>query len=537
MAALLIALLAAAPVVRVVVYPDRAQVTRAQAGSCAAGTASIAFDGITPAADPASFRAASPDAQVLGVRVELVAHAEAFAPEAEKLNAQIRDLEDGVRAINDQRSRATSQESSSARFAEVAAQLVGREMMQGAPDAASWERAFDASLQARLSAVDSRHKSAGDERELARKLADLRARQAQLAQAQQRQSYRAEVVVGCGEEATARAELSYLVGGSWWEPAYEARVAEETASPATGRSRMAEASKDGSVELSMFATVRQATGEDWKRAQVILSTAIPRSDATPPEVSALRVGALERKAEKKVLVRRDVAQEHAEAGADNAPAEPGAPGLAVESQGLSVQLVVREPADVAGDGTPARLFVGAHKLAARFAYRTVPKLLPYVFRVADLVNTAPFPLLPGQLDVFGRSGFIARAPLERVAEGAKFHLAFGLEDRVEVKRLVLEELQRDTGLFGQNKRFRYAYRFELTSHLEKPESIELSDHLPLSELDDVKVELEDKTSAPREVGKDDGIVRFQVALQPGEKKSIDLAFHVDVPGSYESGGL
>jgi uncharacterized protein (TIGR02231 family) len=287
----------------------------------------------------------------------------------------------------------------------------------------------------------------------------------------------------------------------------------------------------------MFATVRQSTGESWKRAQIVLSTAIPRSDATPPEVRTLRVGALERKAEKKVLVRRDEEQRHAEAAGAAASGEETAPGMEAQAQGLSVQLKVKDLSEIAGDGTPARLFVGANKLDAVFAYRTVPKLMPYVFRVADLVNTAPFPLLPGSVDTFRRSGFIARTPIERIAEGQRFHLTFGLEENIKIKRVVVDEIQRDSGLFGQNKRFRYAYRLELISNLDRAEQVEVADHVPVSELDDVRVELEDKTTAGHKIDAQDGLVSWKVALPARAKKSLDLAFHVDVPGSYDAGGL
>jgi hypothetical protein len=32
-------------------------------------------------------------------------------------------------------------------------------------------------------------------------------------------------------------------------------------------------------------------------------------------------------------------------------------------------------------------------------------------------------------------------------------------------------------------------------------------------------------------------VLWKIALQPNEKRTVDLAFHVDLPASYDSGGL
>jgi uncharacterized protein (TIGR02231 family) len=525
MAALIAALLLAAPSLRAVVYPDRAQVTRAGAATCGPRGASLIFDGLTPAADASSFRAVSADGAVMGVRTELRANDQAFTPEAEKVDAEIRAVELELRALQDTRGRAAQQSRLSDRMLDVASALISREMVQPAPDAAAWDGAFESSLKTRYASAASNAEVDAKQREARRKLEELRIKRALLGQAMQRQSYRAEVLLGCAQGAPVHAELSYIVGGASWEPTYEARADE----------------KAGRVELSMFATVRQATGEDWKDAAIVLSTAIPRSDATPPEVRALRVGALERQAEKKVLVRRDEELQHAEEGGAAGGGEAGgggpAEGLSAEAQGLSVQLRVKDPASLTGDGTPARLFVGAHKLAAAFAYRSVPKLMPYVFRVADLVNTAPFPLLPGPLDAFRRSGFIARTPLERVAEGQKFHLTFGLEDGLKVKRVVLDEIRRDAGFLNTKSRFRFAYKFEVENHLDRGETVELTDHLPVSELDDVNVEVEERTTKPSEYRKDDGIVTWKIAVPSGAKQAVELAFHVDVPSSYDASGM
>jgi len=77
-------------------------------------------------------------------------------------------------------------------------------------------------------------------------------------------------------------------------------------------------------------------------------------------------------------------------------------------------------ATVAGDGTEQRLFVARHRLKASFGFRTAPRAQPYVFRVAELVNTAPFPLLAGALSAFRSTGLIARYGIEGVAEARCF---------------------------------------------------------------------------------------------------------------------
>jgi hypothetical protein len=52
-------------------------------------------------------------------------------------------------------------------------------------------------------------------------------------------------------------------------------------------------------------------------------------------------------------------------------------------------------------------------------------------------------------------------------------------------------------------------------------------------LNDVKVEVDAKTTPGYALRPDDGILVWKPTLNPRDKKTFDLAFHVDVPSSYE----
>jgi uncharacterized protein (TIGR02231 family) len=515
-------LLTAAPKVdKVVVYPDRAQVSRVLPVACGP-RAQVTFLGIPPAASATTFRARVVGGTLEGLRSEERTRDEQFAPELKSLDEQVRKLELEAAVLEDASTRGHELARLGAQYGEVAVQLVSREMADGKPDVKAWGTAFDMSLGARLKAAAEEVELNAKRRALDNKLEDLRRKQQRLAAASQRREWVAEVLVSCPVGGNAQVELTYLVGGAAWQPSYEARADEGA----------------GVVEVTTYATLRQATGEDWTQAKLILSTAVPTENATPPEIAPLKVYSEERDAEKKVLVRRDEAIEHAEGGkslSDGAPS--GQPALAARPQGLSVQLSVPEPGDVPGDGSPVRLFVAKHRMKAAFALRTTPKLAPFAFRVADLTNQAPFPLLAGALDAFRSTGFIARYPLARVAEGAVFHLTFGIEESLRVKRTVLEEVKRDTGLFNGNRRYHYSYYFELANYGAKATELEVSDHFPVSEMDDVKVELEPQTTAGYQVNAQDGVATWKVKLNPTDKKKVVLAFYVDIPSSYDSGGL
>jgi uncharacterized protein (TIGR02231 family) len=333
----------------------------------------------------------------------------------------------------------------------------------------------------------------------------------------------AEVLLVCPAEAAGQAsevELSYVVGGAGFSTEHEARLEPH----------------ERGVHLLSYATITQSTGEDWRAARITLSTAVPRQNATPPNIASLRVYADPREPPKRVLVSRQELHEHAEAPTDknsNADRPVGGKSLPQQrDQGLSVQFVLSAPADILGDGTPSRLVFAESKLPAHLSYRTAPKLLPYVFRVADLINGGGYPLPAGPLDVFRKGQFIARYTLPEVARGARFQLTFGLEDRFKVKRHVIDEIARDKGWFGGTRRHRYVYRFEVTNYLDRQDEIELSEHIPVSELDDIKVVLAPETTPGYKLSSDDGILTWRLPLRPGEKRLLSLSYFVDVPASY-----
>ncbi|MDP3158362.1 MAG: mucoidy inhibitor MuiA family protein [Archangium sp.] len=502
----------------VVVFPDRAQVTRVTTLTCGARVP-VSFENIPPIATQDSFRARVTGGAVDGMRAELVKNEKEFSPKAEALVKSLEALQLEIENTTDQMSRAQTQTKVGRQYTDIAVTLVSREMAAEKPDLKNWQSAFDSSLGASLSAAKLTSEINAKLRQLRLKEEELRRQLDEVRLEQNRQSWTVEVLASCPAGKTAELALTYLVGGASWTPVYEARADES----------------GGAVDFSTWATIVQRTGEDWSQVELTLSTAVPSQNATPPDLKVLKVSAYEKAVEKKVLVRRDEYVEQAQTGSGG---ETESTGQAVaKSQGLSVQLRVPEKSKVPGDNAPVRLFVGLTKMKASFELRAMPKLMPVAFRVAELTNTAAWPLLAGRVDAFRSTGMVGRYALERVPQGGAFSLTFGVEEAVRVKRTIVDELKRDTGLFNGNKRFTYAYAFEVANYGKTPIEVALAEHLPVSEMNDIIVAVGEKTTAGYQLNPKDGIAKWKVSLKAGEKKKVDFAFRVDVPSSYETGGL
>jgi uncharacterized protein (TIGR02231 family) len=503
----------------VVVFPDRAQVTRESAVTCGARVP-VSFENIPPSAAQDSFRARMVGGgSVDGMRAELVKREKEFGAKAESLVAALEALQLEIENASDQLSRAQNQTKVGRQYTEIAVQLVSKEMAAERPDVKSWQSAFDNSLGSSLTAAKATSEVNAKLRALRLKEEELRRQLDEVRVEQNRQSWTVEVLVSCQAGKSGQLALTYLVGGASWTPVYEARADEA----------------GNAVDFSTWATINQRTGEDWNQVELTLSTAVPSQNATPPDLKVLKVSAWEKQPEKKVLVRREELVEEAQVGSGGESESSGKP--VAKNQGLSVQLRVPEKSRVPGDNAPVRLFVGSTKMKASFELRAMPKLIPVAFRVAELTNQAAWPLLPGRVDAFRSTGLVGRYPLERVPQGGAFTLTFGVEDAVRVKRTIVDELKRDTGLFNGNKRFSYVYSFELGNYGKAPIEVTLAEHLPVSEMNDILVSVGEKTTAGYQLNPKDGIAKWKVPLKPGEKKKLDLSFRVDVPNSYDTGGL
>ena len=517
---------AASQVRRVVVYPDRALVTREASVPCG-NRVQVHFAGLPPSADASSLRAQTSHGQIEGLRIEEKARATAFSPAVVTLDEGIRRLNNQLAALRSAEARDEAEVQLAARYESLAQSLISRELSEPATQngkpPASWGAALDASINSRVQVATRRAERKKQTRALQAELQDLQQQRSLQTQADSRRDLFADVYVTCPAGQHATVDLSYLVGGAGFSPSHEARLDEA----------------GNRVLLTSFATLQQSTGEDWPAVGLTLSTAVPRQNATPPDVSPLYVFADPREPPKKVLYTYTQLQSHAEAPADlskntadrpdpsRAPARP-----APQQQGLSVQFSVASTATVRGDGTAIRVTLADRALPAHIAYRSVPKLLPYVFRVAELNNTAGYPLLAGDLDVFRRGQFVSRYSLAYVADGARMTLSFGLEDRLRVKRQVLQEITQDRGVFGNARRHNYAYRFELQSFLDRADELEIAEHIPVSELADIKVGLHPNTSPGHALQAQDGILSWRLRLNPGEQRTLSLSYFVDVPSSY-----
>ena len=209
-------------------------------------------------------------------------------------------------------------------------------------------------------------------------------------------------------------------------------------------------------------------------------------------------------------------------------------GAQIRDEQSSVSFHIPRAIDIPSDGSRHSAMVATLQVPVRIEYLAVPKLSPAVFLKSEIVNQAPYPLLPGKINTFIGNSYTGSFHLNKVAAGEKFDLFFGNDDQVTVKREELKQ-HKEAGLFGKN-RVSYRYRIEMDNFRKEPLTLTVRDQLPVAGDEEIKVTLEEPSIKPAET-KGDGSVIWSVPLQAGEKKTLTFGIMVEYPKDKEITGL
>lgn len=513
----------------VAVYNDRARVTRTGTATLEPGKHKLTLPELPSALNPASVRAAArgTPARLLGVDVGREFYVETPAERVRQLEQQIEERQDEARALN-ARVALLKEERQSIQGLMGATEPFARGLAFGRISPERHLQLMDR-LGERAEAADRSLLSLSvRRRELEREVRKLERELAQLRGSRGRQRYSASVEVDVLEAGELAVELTYVVANAGWTSLYDLRLVEDR------------------LEIGYLAQVIQRTGEDWVDVALTLSTARPALAGTVPELDPWYIRPFAPKPPPTPQVRLhsgrgSMKMEEAEPTSGAMPEAAPAPVEAevttaeVETSGASVTYRVPDSVSVPTDGTAQKVQVAVLELPPEIDYVSAPKLVEAAYRRAKVANDSDYTLLAGKADLFDGDEFIGTTELDLTAPQGEFELTLGVDDRIKVER----ELKRrdvDRRLIGKQRRYQVGYQIEVEN--QRAEEIEISfhDQIPVSRHEDIKVRLESAQPNPAEET-ELGLLRWELTLPPGERKTIRFDFLVEHPRDIRVTGL
>ena len=179
-----------------------------------------------------------------------------------------------------------------------------------------------------------------------------------------------------------------------------------------------------------------------------------------------------------------------------------------------------------------RLQIGGETVQPNLVVRTVPRMddTAYLYTRFTLPKTSPA-LLPGQVSLIRDGVFVGTGQFPLVAP-SKYDLGFGADERVKVRRAVLDIRKGETGTFSKSyvDQRRYAISFKnLHPHAV---DVQVIDRAPVAMHSDIKVDFT-MEAGPEPTIKNledrHGVYLWQLKAAPDEEKQLLFNYRVTVP--------
>ena len=198
------------------------------------------------------------------------------------------------------------------------------------------------------------------------------------------------------------------------------------------------------------------------------------------------------------------------------------------------QVVFKIPGRVslgASEGAKS-LRVSSAAIAPDLAVRAVPVLDPTAFLEASFRQTEDAPLLPGRVSIYRDGVFVGRGLMAAAGKDETVRLGFGADDKIKIERTTVKRNEGSAGLIVTTSRTdERLFKTTIRNGHDFPIKVAIEDQLPVSENDDIQVEMLSSSTAPTTTNLRDkrGVMEWAFEAKPGEVRDIGFAWRVRWP--------
>jgi uncharacterized protein (TIGR02231 family) len=497
-----------APIRRVTAMEDRAQVRRLAQLELPVGHHLVRADKVSPLVVDRTLRGklVGPGGKLLDVRVRRESSVRASRPDQEReLYLEMERLRrDYLQRYNTGR-LADAERNVIARALSDLLQATALESGRGTDRAAEWGQMLDR-LEARMAQLEREIRDSQDAAaDLAERLEGLAERHGLAQQPTSVYWGSLEAVVEVAQAGRYELAWDYLVPCALWRPSHQAELGT-------------------AVRWTLFGTIWQLTGEDWRDVELCLSTARPTLGA---ELPLLEDDDLHLRPKNDAELQSITVESRDEVIAALSPTDaarlPLVPGVDDGGEARSFELPT--PITVPSDGHAHLVELAGFSVERELAYVCCPEISPLVVLRSRQVNGGKHPLLAGPVALIKDGGFMGRSRVSFVAAGERFDLGWGSEDDLQVVRQT-EQHSEEVGL-PRRTRTRIWVRAYLSNTGRAPRSVQLTERVPVSELDEVKVKIVEKETSAGFRQDRDGHVRWDIELAVEGRSEITLCYDVE----------
>lgn len=314
--------------------------------------------------------------------------------------------------------------------------------------------------------------------------------------------------------------FDYVVPNAIWRPWHQARLLleENTEDPTTNRTKLS---------FRMDGCVWQRTGEDWQNVDLVFSTARASLGTEPPLLTDEQLNVKEKSKQINIQLREQKIQttglgRGAAPSSAEAPATVTLPG--VDDGGEVRNLRPTRKATIPSDGRPYRVPIFSFETEADIEYVLMPEVSCQVVLKSEQTNTAKLPILAGPVDLVRTSGFVGRTSVLFIAPGERFALGWGPDGAMRVQRSTTQKQEQDH--LTKWNIITKTVRLFLSNIGAEPRIIKTTERLPVSELEQVKIEVIAEQTTARVQPDENGFCTWNFSLNPYSQLEASLVYKI-----------
>ena len=321
---------------------------------------------------------------------------------------------------------------------------------------------------------------------------------------------------------TAKVQLNYITDNAGWYATYDIR-ASDISKP---------------VDLAYKANIWQTSGLDWKDVKLTCSTGNPSLGNNLPQLTTWYLGYYNyyygRDYEDDV--KAPAASESVQGTVDTylgnkAKLDEKDAGQA-SNYTTPVQTIANVEFDInlkysiPSDGKGHIVALQTKQLPSAYNYLIVPKLDQSAFLIARITDWESVNLLPGAANIYFNNTYVGKTTINPLTLDDTLSLSLGRDQSIEVKRTQVSDKSTDR-IIGANNKKTMAFEIVVRNGKSIPVEIIVKDHIPISQDDDIKVELLNKSGG--NLDELTGIVTWREKLKSKDQKKFELEFEITYP--------
>ena len=178
------------------------------------------------------------------------------------------------------------------------------------------------------------------------------------------------------------------------------------------------------------------------------------------------------------------------------------------------------------DGKTTTIGIKQFEIPALYDYFSVPKIDPSAFLSANIVNWQDYDLQSGEASLYYEGSYLGKTYIDLGSASDTLSLSLGKDNGIKVSRKVVKEYS-SKHFIGSNKTETKTYEITVRNNKRVPVTLNVTDQVPVSVTKEINVD--DVKAADAQFDKETGIAVWNINLQPGDEKKLQISYSVKYP--------